>query len=71
MNQVEQLQRWGAVHGAAREAERQAAQQGPSAGHPLRERAKKLREQADRLHAEIYGQIGRRAEREGPASARR
>jgi len=70
MNQVEQLQRWGAVHGAAREAERQAAQEG-AAGQPLRERAKNLREQADRLHAEIYGQIGRRAGREGPASARR
>ena len=70
MNQVEQLQRWGAVHGAAREAERQAALQG-DAGHRLRERAKQLREQADRLHAEIYGQIGRRPGREGPASPRR
>ena len=69
MNQVEQLQRWGAVHGAAREAEQQAAQQGEAG--PLRERAKRLREQADRLHAEIYGQIGRHAGREGPASERR
>ena len=65
MDQVEQLQRWGAVHGAAREAEQQAARQG-EAGHTLRDRAKKLREQADRLHAEIYGQIGRGAGREGP-----
>ena len=70
MNQVEQLQRWGAVHGAAREAERQAAQQG-EAGQPLRDRAKRLREQADRLHAEIYGQIGNGAGREGPGSSKK
>lgn len=70
MNQVEQLQRWGAVHGAAREAEQQAALQG-EAGQPLRERAKRLREQADRLHAEIYGQIGRGTGREGPGSSKK
>ena len=70
MNQVEQLQRWGAAHGAAREAELQAAQQG-EAGQPHRDRARRLREQADRLHAEIYGQIGRRAEREGPGTSKK
>ena len=63
MDHVEQLRRWGAAHGAAREAERQATEAGSA---HLQQEARRLRERADRLHAEIYGQLGRR-DREGPA----
>lgn len=60
MDQVQQLQRWGAAHGAARDAERQAALEGGDARRKLQQQARELRDHADRMHAEIYGQIGRR-----------
>lgn len=65
MDHLEQLQRWGAAHGAARDAERHAAQAGGRI--ELKREAQRLRERADRLHAEIYGQLGRGAGREGPS----
>ena len=68
MNQVEQLQRWGAAHGAARDAERQAALEGGDARKNLQQQARALREQADRMHAEIYGQIGRRSAESRPSA---
>jgi len=67
MDHLEQLRRWGAAHGAARDAERQAAQAGAPVRIQLQQQARLLRERADRLHAEIYGQLGRRQERERPS----
>ncbi|TFY99213.1 hypothetical protein EZ313_21830 [Ramlibacter henchirensis] len=59
MDHVEQLQRWGAAHGAAREAERAAAQENGPTRQQLQQDARLLRERADRLHAEVYRQLGR------------
>ena len=67
MDQLEQLQRWGAAHGAARDAERQAEQVGGPVRQRLQQQARLLRAQADKMHAETYGQLGRR-DREGPAA---
>jgi hypothetical protein len=65
MDHLEQLRRWGAAHGAARDAERRAELAGKRG--ELQHEARRLRERADRLHAEVYGQLGRR-EREAPAA---
>jgi len=60
MELTTQLRIWGATHAQAREAEKQAHQQG-SAARELRQKATALREQADRLHREIYSAIGGKA----------
>lgn len=63
MNPLEKLQLWGTAHGAAREAERQAAQQDGERRLELQRRAQSLRERADRLHGEVYGELETRKER--------
>jgi len=55
MKLTEKLSLWGATHAAARDAERAAAQSG---GEDLRRRASALREHADRLHREVYMELG-------------
>ncbi len=49
MELIEKLRQWGAVHGAARDAERRSA-----ADVSAHREAQRLRERADRLHQEIY-----------------
>ena len=63
MDVLEKLRQWGLAHGAAREAERHATEQSASAD--VRQAARLLRERADRLHAEVYRELGggRRQER--------
>ena len=58
---VEKLREWGRIHGAARDAERQAHREGAN-GDSWRQQANTLRERADSLHREIYGELGRGAE---------
>jgi hypothetical protein len=65
MDQVEKLRLWGAAHGAARDAERQAAREGGQAGQELLLKSRALRERADRLHWEVYAELGRRSEGTG------
>lgn len=68
MDHLEQLRRWGAAHGAAREAERQAALAGGER-RDLLARARELRERADRLHADAYVRLGRKGGSDARASA--
>lgn len=60
MNLTEQLKAWGHAHAQARRAEHAAQQDGR---HPesreLRRQAQFLRDEADRLHREIYHGLGR------------
>jgi hypothetical protein len=65
MQLTEKLRVWGSAHAAARAAERAAAQQATSTDHDLRREAQLLRERANRLHREIYSEIGRRREHHG------
>lgn len=58
MHLTEKLRLWGAAHGAARAAERAAATQPASSDRNLRREAQLLRERANRLHREIYSEIG-------------
>ncbi len=61
MKLTDKLSLWGATHAAARDAERQAAQQQDGAdSEELRRQARQLRERADRLHREVYSQLGDR-----------
>jgi hypothetical protein len=53
MDWMNKLSDWGAAHVAARDAERAAAREGGAMAQQLRERARTLREHADRLHSEI------------------
>lgn len=62
MDITEKLGLWGATHTRARRLER-AAGQDPRAAETLRQEARQLRESADRLHREIYDEIGRRQDR--------
>jgi hypothetical protein len=58
MELTEKLLVWGKTHAAARSATRAAEQlQGPRSEERRRE-AKALRESADRLHHEIYRELG-------------
>jgi acyl-CoA reductase-like NAD-dependent aldehyde dehydrogenase len=66
MDLVDKLRLWGIAHGAARDAERQAAQQ--QGADALHRQARQLRERADRLHREIYRELGSRPERQAHAS---
>lgn len=54
---TEKLILWGAVHAAARDAERALAQQGEGRDELARQ-AKVLRDKADRLHREAYAELG-------------
>lgn len=63
MDTTEKLSLWGAIHAEARQAARAAEREmGPSAAERQRE-ARALRERADRLHREIYGELGDRPRR--------
>lgn len=59
---TQKLSLWGAAHAAARDAERAAAREGGQACDELRQRARVLRERADRLHREAYLELGPRRE---------
>lgn len=52
-NWMDQLSHWGAVHAAAKDAERNAARQDGPTAERLKAEARLLRERADRLHSEI------------------
>ena len=56
---TEKLRLWGAAHAQARAAERAAAELREEAGDDARRQALSLRERADRLHRDIYGELGR------------
>lgn len=62
MDITEKLGLWGATHTRARRLER-AAGQDPAEREALQREARQLRESADRLHREIYDEIGRRKDR--------
>lgn len=59
MNLTEKLKLWGTAHAEARAAERAAAQQRDAGGTQLDHDARRKRDQADRLHGEIYRELGR------------
>lgn len=60
MELTEKLRVWGSAHAAARAAEERAiAQQAAGGDHELRRNAQQLREHANRLHRQIYAEIGR------------
>jgi len=60
MDLVEKLRLWGVAHAQARHAERDLARQTGGAASEKRLEALRLREHADRLHGEVYGELGRR-----------
>jgi hypothetical protein len=59
MDMHEQLRHWGTVHAQARAAEQAASRSGSTASE-LEQQARRLREEADRLHRTIYGELGNR-----------
>ena len=60
MDFTERLRAWGVAHAQARGAERAAGQQADAErSDTLRRQAQSLREQADRLHREIYRSLDR------------
>jgi hypothetical protein len=66
MKFTEKLSLWGVAHAAARNAERAAAQQAGEPSDNLHREARILRERADRLHREVYMELGpRRADQAG------
>jgi hypothetical protein len=58
MDWTHKLRLWGSTYAAARAAERAAAQQSSSTRADLQREAQRLRENANRLHGEIYSEIG-------------
>jgi hypothetical protein len=66
MKSTEKLSLWGLAHAAARDAERAAAQQTSDPSGRLGREARLLRERADRLHREVYLELGPRRS-PGPA----
>jgi acyl-CoA reductase-like NAD-dependent aldehyde dehydrogenase len=70
MTPTDKLSLWGAALAAARDAERAAAQQVGDSYDPLRRKARALREHADRLHREVYRELGpvRASDRPGKCS---
>jgi hypothetical protein len=62
MDITEKLGLWGTTHAQARNLE-SAARQAGGRDERLEEQAQQLRQQADRLHREIYDEIGRPRER--------
>lgn len=72
LNPTHKLSLWGEAHAAARDAERAAARQSGQPADELRHRARLLRERADRLHREVYMELGPResaASAQGPHAA--
>jgi hypothetical protein len=67
MDTTERLRAWGATHAQARKAETAAQQSNDSdeAGRLWRE-AETLRQEADRLHRDIYSSLGRRDDGDKP-----
>lgn len=63
MDLTEKLRVWGAVHAQARSARETLARTGSSSHRAAQRRAQLLQQRADRLHREIYAQIGRKLER--------
>ncbi|TFZ08756.1 hypothetical protein [Ramlibacter humi] len=61
MDWTEKIREWGAANADARERERAARQQ--PASQELESAARRSREQADRLHREVYAAIGQRGGR--------
>lgn len=59
------LSLWGEAHAAARDAERAAAQHTGQLCDQLRQQARMLRDRADRLHREVYMELGPRREAGG------
>lgn len=60
MDLTEKLRVWGAVHAQARNAREAVARTGAPSQQEAQRRAQLLQQQADRLHREIYAQIGRK-----------
>jgi uncharacterized protein Yka (UPF0111/DUF47 family) len=61
MELTDDLRAWGAAHAQARAAESRALQAGrTNDASDLQREAKSLREQADRLHRDIYRSLDRR-----------
>ena len=58
MDWTEKLRLWGNTYAAARAAERAAAQPSNSMHADLQREAQRLREHANRLHGQIYSEIG-------------
>lgn len=58
MDLTDKLRQWGAAHAQARAAEQAAAQRNTN-DRDLARQASRLREEADRLHRSIYGELGR------------
>jgi hypothetical protein len=62
MDITQKLGLWGTTHAQARSLET-AARQAGARDERLQEQAQQLRQQADRLHREIYDEIGRPSDR--------
>lgn len=60
MDILNKLSQWGAVHAAARQAERAAADAAAPDADARRRDALHLRERADSLHREVYRDLDRR-----------
>jgi hypothetical protein len=58
MNVMQKLSLWGETHAAARHAEHAAAQEHGEPCEQLRREAMLLRERANRLHREVYMELG-------------
>lgn len=58
MDLTQKLSLWGVTYAAARDAERAAARQSGAPGDHLQREARQLRERADRLHREVYMELG-------------
>lgn len=57
---TEKLRLWGTVHAQARSARQMATQPGEGTGSDRERDARRLEQKANRLHREIYAQIGRK-----------
>lgn len=64
MDITEKLGLWGATHARARSLERAAQEAGTDPGD-LQQQARQARQHADRLHREIYEEMGSKPERRG------
>ncbi len=58
MDLTDRLRQWGAAHAQARSAERAAARHADAPAEQRSAEARKLRQEADRLHSEIYRSLG-------------
>jgi hypothetical protein len=69
MKFTEKLSLWGVAHAAARNAERAAAQQDGEPSDNLHREARILRERANRLHREVYMELGPRGADQASANS--